>query len=334
VRSIHPLIRPGRALAGFAVAVSLGLAGAAAIGVTPASASPLTVSLTANGENISNPEFWTTEAVHLTATASAPIGSDTIKIVDLSTNTVAMSCPAGQTTCLVPTISFATPTTQFYEAFVMNGSQVAAEGVLSVPWQAFPVTLSASPSTLPIGGTTTLTASVPRDVGPTNWWIEIFDSTTGTEVGVPCGIGKSCTATVSETVATTHQFVAYVSDKDPNQPPTHIQSQSAVSFATWSDDGWQVSLSAPPFSVGGETVTATANMDVGPTRFYIMIFDETTGQPVGTPCPSGTSCSRSFTPSPRGDDLVAFIAPLPDTYPPSGIEASSNVVHTFETQPG
>lgn len=85
----------------------------------------------------------------LTATASGPIGSDTIKIVDTAPpGTTIMSCPAGQVSCQAPTVTFATPTTHVYEAFIMSGSTVVSEDVLFVAWDAFPVTLSASPTTL------------------------------------------------------------------------------------------------------------------------------------------------------------------------------------------
>jgi hypothetical protein len=76
-------------------------------------------------------------------------------------------------------------------------------------------------------------------------------------------------------------------------------------------------------------VTATANANVGPTPYYIEIFDENTGSRLAV-CGSGTTCSLSFTPSLYGSNLVAFISGSGATLPPPGIVASSNVVTTYE----
>jgi len=92
----------------------------------------------------------------------------------------------------------------------------------------------------------------------------------------------------------------------------------------------KISLSAPAGSVNGpETVTATASIDVGPTPYYIQIFNEN-----GTliqECGDFTVCSVTFFPSTSGSDLVAFIGNSPG-YPPvsSNIQAGSNTVHTVQ----
>ena len=60
-----------------------------------------------------------------------------------------------------------------------------------------------------IGGTAVLTASSAYDVGPTPYYIEIFDQTTGARVAI-CGSGTSCSGSASYSYATTHTYVAYV----------------------------------------------------------------------------------------------------------------------------
>jgi len=142
-----------------------------------------------------------------------------------------------------------------------------------------------------------------------------------------CGWGTSCSTAVSQGAATTHQYIAYLSSNTAAFPPGSIQEISTSSFVTWDNLGWRVSLSAPAITFGSETVTATANGNVGPTPYYIEIFDET-GTRL-TECPSGSSCSVSFTPSFAGSHLVAFISSYSTVLPPAGIVASSNVVTSY-----
>jgi hypothetical protein len=60
-------------------------------------------------------------------------------------------------------------------------------------------------------------------------------------------------------------------------------------------------------------------------------FDETTGTELtASSCPTGTTCSVSFTPSVNGDNLVAFVSYNSSTLPPAGTQASSNVLNTFQ----
>lgn len=97
---------------------------------------------------------------------------------------------------------------------------------------SFFVSLKAGTTTLPLGGSTTLTATTGMDVGPTPWFIDIFDTTTGTRLNA-CGSGTTCTATVSQSAATTHTFVAYVASGSFTLPPANIQGTSNTSFVTW-----------------------------------------------------------------------------------------------------
>jgi hypothetical protein len=61
-------------------------------------------------------------------------------------------------------------------------------------------------------------------------------------------------------------------------------------------------------------VTATASADVGPTPFYIEIFDDS-GALVKL-CGSGATCGALYTPSASGSSLVAFVAPFSTTVVP------------------
>ncbi len=63
--------------------------------------------------------------------------------------------------------------------------------------------LSASPTTLSLGSSGTVTATASEEVGPTPYWIEIFDVTTGTPVAL-CASGTTCSATVEESAPVEH----------------------------------------------------------------------------------------------------------------------------------
>jgi hypothetical protein len=179
-----------------------------------------------------------------------------------------------------------------------------------------------SPTTLSVGGTTTLTATSSTDVGPSPFFIEIYDANTGTALA-ECGFGTTCSVTVSQSSAMTRTYWAYISTLSTAFPPAGVQYQSLESvFVTWSDSGYQLSLSGPSLAAGPQTYTATANVNVGPTIYFIDIYNETTGTRIAR-CGTGSTCSVLFTPTIQGTGsrLIAFI----ESGDVSGIQASSNI---------
>jgi len=282
----------------------------------------------------SSNDLWPTQYSTLTATASQDVGPTPyyLRIYDETAGAYVVTCASG-TTCAA-SVTQPTPTTHYYVAVVSYASagyppagEQARSAEVGVLWHGVGLTLSATPPTLPVGGTATLTATTTTDVGPSPFWTEIFDATTGTRIA-SCGSGTSCSTTVSQSVATTHRYVAYVSGYSTAFPPAQLQETSAASFVTWSNLGWRVSLNAPAGTFGSETVTATASADVGPTPYYIEIFDEDTGTLIAL-CGTGSSCSATFTPSFGGSNLVAFVSLYDTSYPPSAIVASSNEVTSY-----
>jgi hypothetical protein len=274
--------------------------------------------------------LWPTQYSTLTATANMDVGPTPyyLRIYDETAGAYVVTCATG-TTCTVP-VTQPTPTTHYYIAVVSYASsgyppsgEQAASGTAGVVWQGVYLSLSASPTTVPVGTGATLTATTSADIGPSPFWTEIYDVTTGTRVAV-CGYGTSCSTTVSQGAATTHEYIAYLSNYAAAFPPPGIQETSRVSFITWSGLGWRVSLSAPSATYGSETVTAYANGNVGPTPYYIEIFNESTGTRLAE-CGWGSACSVTFTPSYSGSNLVAFISGYAAAFPPAGIVASSNV---------
>jgi hypothetical protein len=278
--------------------------------------------------------LWPTQYSTLTATTNMDVGPTPyyLRIYDETANAYVVTCATG-TTCAVP-VTQQTPATHYYVAVVSDasasyppGSAQATSGAVGVVWQGVNLSLSASPTTVPIGAATTLTATTSTNIGPSPFWTEIYDATTQIRVGV-CGSGTSCSATVSETAATTHEFVAYLSYFSTAYPPSGIQKTSLINFVTWSNTGWRVSLSAPSASYGNVTATATANGNVGPTPYYIDIFNASTGALVAA-CGVGTTCSTTFSPGYSGTSLVAFIGYDSPAFPPAGTVAASNVTTSY-----
>jgi len=196
--------------------------------------------------------------------------------------------------------------------------------------------LTASATTLPTGSAVTLTATTSCDIGTTTTrWVQIFDATTGTLVG-SCGSGTSCSATVSQNTASTHDYIAVIDTYSSTYPPATVDDESVNAYVTWEapPNDFTVTLQGPAsvgYGQGPATYTAYASQNVGPTLYWIEIFDETTGTLLGD-CGSGTQCSVSFTPALTGDHLVAFVSGLDSALPPEETQASSAIVTTVQEQ--
>ncbi len=98
----------------------------------------------------------------------------------------------------------------------------------------FTVSLAASSTDPYLGSSVTLTAAANTDVGPTPYYITIYDETTGAELAA-CGSGSTCSATVSESVTGSHQFEAFIGDDVPGNgaPGFVLVSSNQVTAAWW-----------------------------------------------------------------------------------------------------
>jgi len=189
--------------------------------------------------------------------------------------------------------------------------------------------------TVPTGTAVTLTAVSSVDVGPTPYYIEIFDNNTGTLIA-RCGRGTTCTVSVRFDTPAAHRYIAYIAGYSATYPPAGIQSASvdAEPWVTWTSSDLRVGVStswgdpSQPYSV-----TATTNADVGPTPYYIEIFSEfrdpVTGLDNGfsllAACSSGTTCPSGDVPA--GTRVTAFVAPLVRSLPPGTVANSRTVLH-------
>lgn len=201
-------------------------------------------------------------------------------------------------------------------------SGVIAGTALPAGASTFFVTLSASPTTLPVGQATTLTATSNMSVISTPYKILIYDATTNTLI---CQnktfVGQVCVTTESQSVAATHNFIAYVAIPGGSNPPSGIQATSARSYVTWNTSGYRLTLSGPaetPVFGGDGTYTASTNMSITGRGDTIEIVDETTGF-LKKECFT-SPCVLMFQPGVNGDNLVAGLI--------GNDRASSNVLFT------
>jgi hypothetical protein len=98
-----------------------------------------------------------------------------------------------------------------------------------VPGNGYAISLSASSTTAGAGQSVNLSGVANRDIGPTPYGLSIIDTTTGQEVA-HVGSGSTIAAAVSQSVPTTHSYVAMVCNSGGANP----QASSAPVTITWS----------------------------------------------------------------------------------------------------
>ncbi|HYW25538.1 MAG TPA: hypothetical protein VE953_15320 [Terriglobales bacterium] len=163
--------------------------------------------------------------------------------------------------------------------------------------------MTATANDVPVGTPVTVTSTTSFNVGPTPWWTQIYDLSTGARV-VACPTGTICSGTVnssspaSSNSAIPHfgRFVAYVGSLSNSPPPANNQGASSEVDVAW--NAIDIHLSGVATNVTTTqytfTVTATTAVDVGPTPYYTEIFNINTGALVGV-CGRGTSCTATTT---------------------------------------
>lgn len=216
--------------------------------------------------------------------------------------------------------------------FALPAAALAPSAAFAAPLLDIPSLSADVPHQLP-GATATLTMTSSVDVGPTPYYLEIFDQTTGVRVQ-SCATGTSCSVPVTYNYATTHTYIAYRAGYSTTNPPPNIARTTNTQTVTW---GF-VALNATQSSYSGPaTLTARTLDDVGPTPYYIEIFDQTTGQLV-TSCATGKSCSATVSfPFPGHGTVthvyVAYTARWGATNPPPTITATSAPVPVTWSNP-
>ena len=192
-------------------------------------------------------------------------------------------------------------------------------------------TAAANPTTVSPGVSSIVTVRASRDVGPTPYFIRIFDTTSSSLIQT-CAFGTTCSVSVRQLQPTTHVFLGRITTS--NFRDVLAGGDSNRAYVTW-NAVWRLSLTAnpAPLTLGSTTLTAATNRDVGPTPFFTFIFREDgPDHGAGTllnRCAFGTTCvATDFPGVSPGTDYVAFVAPFSVSPPPlASIVASSNVVH-------
>lgn len=224
--------------------------------------------------------------------------------------------------------------------FGLLGLSAVLAGATPARADTFFVELSASPPTVAVNQSSTLTATTGVDVGPTPWYIDIYDMTANKLLRA-CGSGTTCSVNVAEGLETTHAFVAYVGAPSPTPPPSSLQGTSNTAFVTWTNSGIRVTLTGPEVvnvsQDGPGYYTATTNVNVETISpsvpAVLIIYDETTGSMIGFTS-VGHTYTVHLTPSESGDYLVAFVEHYIQVqsqfFPPQlyTVIASSNVLLT------
>jgi hypothetical protein len=288
-----------------------------------------TINLTASSTNL-----WPTQVSTLTATTNQDVGPTPFWIsiynddADTGVGTLLATCGSG-TSCTAQ-VTAPLPALHFYVAYVLTSSSPptgiqASSGRLSVNWIRVVLTLVHTLVTMPPGGTTTLTVTDGGiDVGPSPFYLEIYDLESNTLVGNACGFGTSCAVNVSNNVPGSHRFVAVLGNLSATYPPASLQASSNLLVVTWTSSSWIATLSFIYVGNNGALLTASVNQDVWPTPYYIEIFDMDTQTFVGG-CGAGTTCSVTASLTPGVNTFQAFVSGLGTGLLPPTIQASSNL---------
>jgi hypothetical protein len=195
----------------------------------PVEVSWLTVSLTVSARVVPLGTQVTMTAVTradiLGLNGSGALG---IQIFDVTSGSRVANCLSG-IVCSA-TVTQSSSTEHLYQAFVaVPGTTLplqnilARSGAFEEAWGQ--IDLQVSNGAVATGTSVTLTATASINVGPTPDFIEIFDATTGTEVGSALGAGTVLSVSVSQNAPGTHQYIAFVSDDNSTFTPNfHLSS--------------------------------------------------------------------------------------------------------------
>jgi hypothetical protein len=187
------------------------------------------------------------------------------------------------------------------------------------------VALSASSTQLWPTQFTTLTATANADVGPTPYYLSVYDATDGSYVTI-CGTGTTCSVSVTQNTARNVTYVAYLSTFPSSNPPPGLIAATAPTTVVWFSVTVNLTASANTTPVAtGSQLTATTSRDVGPSPFFIEIYDVTANSFL-IDCGFGTSCALA----PLGevtaktDEFIAYVSNFSQATPaPPGIQAVS-----------
>jgi hypothetical protein len=126
---------------------------------------------------------------------------------------------------------------------------------MDLPWS---VTLGASATSVTVGTSVTLTATANQDIGPTPYWLVILASDGTIENSVACGIGLTCTGTVTSGTLASQTYHAIVGNQDGTAP---IATSNLVTVA-WTPDHLVLSPPTATVAAGGTQAYTAEAVDV------------------------------------------------------------------------
>jgi hypothetical protein len=186
------------------------------------------------------------------------------------------------------------------------------------------LSLYTSDSYIGVNHSITLSAYSNQDVGPSPYWISIFNAYSGALLNY-CGYGYSCSATYAASGVTTQAFRAYVANYPSSFPPSGVAAMSGFVYTTWISI---TNLTASPQYIApnqATTITVSASVDVGPTPYWLEIFDGSTGRNVAI-CAYGRSCSASVTLNGAAVHyFTGYISGYGTSNPPPSVQSATNV---------
>lgn len=219
------------------------------------------------------------QAVTVTGTTTFLPTGDTLTVVGSDDANASTSTASQGSVSTSLTDTQGTPTTVTYTAAVYtdNGLLVAQSASVGVTWSAssgWQVSLTANPTSLPAGQTTTLTATANQSVTPTPYAINIEDMSTYTVIQT-CDVGTTCTVPVTESQAMTQTFAADIGDPGAKIAAGSVQARSPKVTVTWTSTAptaITVTISANPTSLPvGDTTTVTAQASALPAGDDLVI---------------------------------------------------------------
>jgi hypothetical protein len=319
------------------VALTVLATGLVVLPATPAAADGLYVTITPTAGIPGSSALWSGQSTTLTASFNVINGlSEIMYIFDETAGQTVGLCTgqlAGGTFSCSAVVSQTGATTHVYYASAQEiafwGGYTGQSRSTAVTWNLESVSLQtqsngvASQNTVAVGTVVTLTAVSYLDVGPSPYYLEIFDLTAGTLIDL-CAVGTTCSTKITENGPTTHVFRAYVTPYTDTPPVNGPYWRSADSYVTWNGGNQTVFL----YFNESNTLIVYASAPAIPQGYVIEIFDENSGQPVAScavsPCGYNNGGDGSVF-----DGYVAFIAPPANTtLPPAGFLASSNTKQT------
>jgi hypothetical protein len=271
----------------------------------------------------------------LTATASAAVDNTgyQIAIYDTNGNQVGSPCTTGKS-CSAP-VQSGSAATIVYSAHIERSSTsglLATSKNIQVTWSIPTITLSASNTNPTWVAPVTLTATLNGPVdGADGYSVQISSVTEGPSTLVhQCTSGSSCGVVVTGPATGANlTYQAFIVQGGSNAP---VASSTLVGV-DWPAAQITLTASDPNPQPGGQvTLTATADLPVDNTGYFIQLIDLTDGVSEIQRCYTGYICSITLS-GPNSAESITYEAYIDQGNPWVWIATSAPVTVNWPTPP-